>query len=138
MTDDSELQAAEQARDELAALEREKDKHLAIGIAEQAGITVEYAERYVKRFPNRHLQARVAAHTRWANTPEDERALATEKAREAFEARFERQVDPEGVLPPAERARRAEHARKAYFLGLALKSAKARRQRKQAASRQGS
>jgi len=41
--------------------------------------------------------------------------------------RFEREVDPDGVLPPEERRRRAEHARKAYFLRLALASSKARR-----------
>jgi hypothetical protein len=41
--------------------------------------------------------------------------------------RFERQVDPDGELPPAERARRAGHARKAYFTRLALRSAQARR-----------
>jgi hypothetical protein len=41
--------------------------------------------------------------------------------------RFERQVDPDGVLSPAERARRAGHARKAYFTRLALRSAQARR-----------
>jgi len=44
-------------------------------------------------------------------------------------ARFEREVDPDGTLPPEERARRAEHKRKAYFARLALKSAKARRAR---------
>ncbi len=44
-------------------------------------------------------------------------------------ARFERQVDPDGTLPEAERRRRAEAAKKAYFLGLALKSTKARRKR---------
>lgn len=42
-------------------------------------------------------------------------------------ARFETQVDPEGRLSPAERSRRAEHARKAHFKRLALKSAQARR-----------
>lgn len=46
---------------------------------------------------------------------------------EAFAARFERQVDPNGVLPPAERARRAEAARRAYFTELALRSSQARR-----------
>jgi hypothetical protein len=44
-------------------------------------------------------------------------------------AKFEREVDPDGVLPPDERARRAEHKRRAYFQRLALKSAKARRAR---------
>jgi hypothetical protein len=51
----------------------------------------------------------------------------TRKAREAFAERFEREVDPDGVLPPAERARRAEAARRAYFTGLALRSSRARR-----------
>jgi hypothetical protein len=47
-------------------------------------------------------------------------------ARAAFLDRFEREVDPAGVLDPAERARRAEHAKKAHFLRLALKSAQVR------------
>jgi hypothetical protein len=45
---------------------------------------------------------------------------------------FDDQVDPDRVLPEAERKRRAAQARKAYFAGLALESAKARRQRKSA------
>jgi hypothetical protein len=39
------------------------------------------------------------------------------------------QVDPERVLDPAERARRALHAKKSYFTTLALKSAQARRRK---------
>jgi hypothetical protein len=46
--------------------------------------------------------------------------------------RFERQVDPDGTLSPEDRARRAGHARKAFYLRLALKSAQARRARKAA------
>jgi hypothetical protein len=57
-------------------------------------------------------------------------AETTKAARRANDARFERQVDPEGTLPPAERARRAAHARKAYMLGLAYRSAKVRTARK--------
>lgn len=53
----------------------------------------------------------------------------TRAARSAFMNRFEVQVDPEGALPPAERARRAEAARKLYFQRLALKSAKTRRRK---------
>jgi hypothetical protein len=37
------------------------------------------------------------------------------------------EVDPDRELPEAERFRRAEHAKKAYFTRLALKSAQARR-----------
>jgi len=54
----------------------------------------------------------------------------TKKARAAFESRFEREVDPGMVLPPAERARRADAARRAYFTELALRSSRARRRRR--------
>ncbi|OAA21619.1 hypothetical protein UG55_105738 [Frankia sp. EI5c] len=74
---------------------------------------------------DRSLIARIAAHVSWANTPD--RAARTARGRAAFLDRFDRQVDPDGTLPPAERARRAEHARRAYFSALALRSAQARR-----------
>lgn len=73
----------------------------------------------------RRLAAQIAAHESWAGTPD--RAARTAPARAAMLARFERQVDPEGTLPPEERARRAEHAKSAYFQRLALKSARNRR-----------
>ena len=57
----------------------------------------------------------------------------TKAARTACMARFERGVDRDGVLPPKERARRTEAARKAYFAQLAHKPAKARRRRPQKA-----
>jgi hypothetical protein len=53
----------------------------------------------------------------------------TKPARAAFDQRFVDQVDPDRVLPEAERARRAAAARKAYFTRLAFASAKARRRR---------
>lgn len=43
--------------------------------------------------------------------------------------KFEYQVDPQRKLLPAERAKRAENARKAYYQRLALKSAQARRRK---------
>lgn len=73
------------------------------------------------------LRARAGAHASWANTAD--RTARTDQARAAFLERFSLQVDPDGSLDPVERARRAEHARKAYFAGLALKSAVARRKR---------
>ena len=48
--------------------------------------------------------------------------------REAFERRFYAGVPTD--LPAAERDRRAKAARRAYFAGLALKSAQARRAKK--------
>jgi hypothetical protein len=57
----------------------------------------------------------------------------TAPARAAFNSRFENEVDPGGILSPQERERRAEHARKAYFAGLALKSSRARRSKREKA-----
>lgn len=72
----------------------------------------------------RTLRARLAAHTLHGKV--DSRAH-TEPARKAFLDRFEREADPEGVLPELERKRRAAQLKKAYFTRLALKSAQARR-----------
>jgi len=72
----------------------------------------------------RALRARMAAHLLHAGIPDA--AAHTAPARAAFLARFEREVDPDGTLDTGERTRRAEHARKAYFLRLALASAHAR------------
>lgn len=82
----------------------------------------------------RSLAGRIAVHESWARTPD--RSARTAPARAAFDDRFEREVDPDGALSPHERARRAEHARKAYFARLALRSAEARRT-KAAAARRG-
>ena len=75
----------------------------------------------------RTLRAQIAAHQSWART--EDPSARTANARKAMLDKFERQVDPEGKLSPAERAKRAGHARKAYFKRLALKSAQARRRR---------
>ena len=79
----------------------------------------------------RALRSRIGAHRKWAQC--DDRQAATAPARQAFADRWEREVDPEGQLSPAERSQRAEHAKKAYFAGLALKSAQARARRRKAA-----
>ncbi len=55
--------------------------------------------------------------------------VTTVAAREAFRKKFEIEVDPNLELPEAERQRRAEYARKAYFQRLAMASAKARKAR---------
>ena len=76
----------------------------------------------------RSQRSRLAAHV--LHSRYDSREL-TQRARDKFEQRFLDEVDPDRVLPEAERKRRAEHARKAYFGASALKSAKARRKRAQ-------
>lgn len=75
----------------------------------------------------RAMRARIGAHTSWANTTD--RAARTAPARRSFLERFEKQVDPDGTLPEAERLRRAESARKAFMLSIALKSAESRKRR---------
>ncbi|MHA3019530.1 hypothetical protein ACXPWS_04575 [Mycobacterium sp. BMJ-28] len=75
----------------------------------------------------RSLIGQIHAYESWART--EDRAARTANGRKAFLDRFEREVDPDGVLTPEERARRAMWARKAYFRRLALKSAQARRRR---------
>ena len=72
----------------------------------------------------RSLRARIGAHAMHGRYDARETTTA---ARAAFLAKFERQADPDGVLPPAERQRRAEQLRSAHFARLALASAKARR-----------
>lgn len=76
----------------------------------------------------RRMRARLGAFESWART--EDRTARTWPARKAALDRFERQVDPDGVLTSQERAKRAEWARKAYMQRLALKSAAARQRRK--------
>ena len=75
----------------------------------------------------RRRRARIAAHVSWANTTD--RAARTSSGTTAFLDRFERQVDPAGVLPAEIRTVMAKHARTAYMLQLAERSAAARRRR---------
>jgi hypothetical protein len=74
--------------------------------------------------------AKIAANTRWANEPD--RSAATQPARDGLARKFEDLVDPDRTLSPAERAMRAESARRAHFQRLALKSAQARRAKRTA------
>jgi hypothetical protein len=72
----------------------------------------------------RIIRARIAAHTSWANCPDPTQRTAP--ARSGFLARFSKQVDPEGTLPPEERQRRAQSALRAHMTMLAYRSSKAR------------
>ena len=71
-------------------------------------------------------RGRLGAHI--AHSRNDPRAM-TAPARGAFLSSFERQADPDGILPVAERMRRAEHLKRAHFLRMALKSAATRKAR---------
>lgn len=77
--------------------------------------------------PDRSLIGRIGAHTMWANCT-DPSANGAHGQRGLVD-RLTREVDPDGTLTPAERARRVEAARKAHMLALARKSAETRRKR---------
>lgn len=83
--------------------------------------------------PNeRSLRARLGGLTTAArHDPLDYTAAARAKCPGSL-GYFERQVDPDRELQPAERERRAKAAQKAHFTRLGLKSAQARRRRRAA------
>lgn len=66
----------------------------------------------------RSQRARLAASARWSRHDGHQ---GTQAARDAFLARFELQVDPEGRLDPETRAKRAEHAKREHFTRLAMR-----------------
>jgi hypothetical protein len=83
------------------------------------------ADDVSRQCQDRTVVARIAAAERWGRTAD--RRAATEPARQGLRAKFEREADPEGVLDPAERARRADALMTAHMLRLARASAQARR-----------
>jgi len=78
----------------------------------------------------RAMRGRIGAYTRLSKYGADEIKDMTAAARKGFMARFDDEVDPERVLPEAERFRRAEAAKKAYFARLGLKRSQAAAKKK--------
>lgn len=73
------------------------------------------------------LCARIAAAVRWGREPD--RVAATAPARAGLWAKYLREADPDGVLSDDERARRAEHLRRAQLLKASRAAAAARARR---------
>jgi hypothetical protein len=71
------------------------------------------------------LAARIASAERWGRTAD--RTAATEPARAGLRAKFEREVDPDGTLDPAERSRRADQLMHAHMLRMSLAARRNRR-----------
>ena len=69
----------------------------------------------------RTLRARIGAYALHAQG-----GTSTKAGTAAFLVRFEKQVDPDSTLLPAERARRAAFARKSYMTSLTLKASRAK------------
>lgn len=81
------------------------------------------------------MRGRIGAYVSWARTTDP--AGRTAPGRAAALKRFERQVDPDGTLPPAERTRRADAAKRAHMLALSRRSAQVRARRKAAGQKRG-
>ena len=76
----------------------------------------------------RTLRARIGAHSLHAQRDSRETTAPGRKAAaDKLNARLLAEIDPDSILPLDERARRLEHARRAYFCSLALKRTKKRR-----------
>lgn len=73
------------------------------------------------------MRASIAANARWSRITD--RKAAMEPAHRGLLQKFEREVDPTGLLSPAERARQAENARKAHYKRMALRSSQHRSRR---------
>jgi hypothetical protein len=73
------------------------------------------------------LPHQISANSRWSQEDPTAQGILM---RAGLEAKFLREVDPNNELPEAERLRRAESARRAYYQRLALASAKARKARR--------
>ena len=58
-------------------------------------------------------RAAIAVNSKWARC--DDPSTATAPARWGFLARFDREVDPDGTLNRAERAKRAKYARRTHM-----------------------
>jgi hypothetical protein len=80
----------------------------------------------------RSLRAQLASYRSWANTADVAARTrpGLDAANAANQIRYENEVDPDRVLHPEERARRAEAAKRAYMAELSFKAAKARRLKK--------
>jgi len=70
---------------------------------------------------------RLSKAERWARVPD--RGAATEPARRGLRARFEREVDPDGILPVQEVARRADQLMHAHMMRMSRAAASARHRR---------
>jgi hypothetical protein len=68
---------------------------------------------------SRSEAARIAAHTRWAH--EADRSATARRGHDGLMARFEREVDPDGVLSPDERTKRVKNAQAAHMARMRAK-----------------
>lgn len=75
----------------------------------------------------RRMAAQIANAVRWSRQSQSDRKVATAPARRGLEAKWAKEIDPDGTMSPEELELRIESARKAHMLRMSLASAKARR-----------
>jgi hypothetical protein len=73
----------------------------------------------------RSLVAQIAAADRWGRTTD--RTAATAPARAGLRAKFAREVDPQGILPPDDVERLVDSRVRAHMLRMSLAAKQARR-----------
>lgn len=77
---------------------------------------------------DRSIIARIAAAERWGRTVD--RTAATAPARVGLRAKYAREVDPRGVMPPDELERRVDGLMEAHMLRMTRAAKKARESRR--------
>lgn len=73
----------------------------------------------------RMLRAQVAAYTRWGRTPQADRKAQGKRGQAGLLAKFEAEADPDGTLPPDERARQVDRLYRAHMARVRLARSKA-------------
>jgi hypothetical protein len=77
---------------------------------------------------DRAVIAQIAAAERWGRT--NDRSAATAPARAGLRAKFAREADPDGALPPDELEKRVDHLYRAHMLRMSRAAAKAKAARR--------
>jgi hypothetical protein len=71
------------------------------------------------------LRGQIAAYERWARTSQAERKAHGKRGQAGLLAKYEAQADPDGTLPPDERARQAERLYRAHMARVRFARSKA-------------
>lgn len=109
-----------------AAAERAQQVHARLKVGRGRG---EWTDRRAAQSPRQDCRTRTPPGPTFADF-----TARTSSGTKAFLDRSERQVDQEGMLPELTRTAMAAHARKAYMLQLAERSAAARRRKAQSST----
>ena len=95
------------------------------GVRDRTFLSVARPKNPITR-EQRRLRAQLANDTRWSRLPAGQRTAQTQAARDAVRAKYLAQVDPDGVLPEAEREALARQAHRADMRRRSLMASRAR------------